>query len=92
MSTADLRSVAERHAFNSIHHSPKVIGLKLGVLDTLLCPVLVQSCNTADRRLEENQLVPHALLYENATSVLVDDGLLVLRQRVSSSGREPCKG
>lgn len=88
-------SVTQRHALNPIDQTPPAVSLKLCVLHPLLRPLLVRSRNAPDRALEEDDLVAHTLLNEHATSMLIDNRLLVLRQIVStrslSKGTSPRK-
>jgi len=73
-----IESITQRHTLNTIHQSPPAIRLQLGILDALLRPLLMRPGNPPDHALEEDDLVAHAFLDEDAARVLVDDGLLVL--------------
>jgi hypothetical protein len=73
-----IESITQRHPLNTIHQRPPAIRLQLSVLDALLRPVLMRPRDPPDHALEEDDLVAHALLDEDAARVLVDDGLLVL--------------
>ena len=72
--------VAQRHAFHAVDQSPPAISLELGVLDSLLRPLLVCPRDAPDHALEEDDLVSHALFDEHTARVLVDDRLLVLQK------------
>ena len=55
-----------------------VVGLQLGILYTLLCPVLVPPTDVVLRLLEKDKLISNALFDKHTTSMLSDDGFFVL--------------
>lgn len=73
-----VRSITQRHPLNPIDQRPPAISLQLRILHPLLRPLLMRPRDPPDHALEEQHLVPHALLDEHAARVLVDDRLLVL--------------
>ena len=70
--------VAQRHALHLLAQRPPIIGLKLGVLDAFLTPILMQPTDMVLARLEEKKLVPDTLFDEDSSRVLLDDRFLVL--------------
>jgi hypothetical protein len=60
-----------------------VIGLQLRILYTLLCPLLVPPADMILRLLEKDEFISNTLLDKHATSVLSNNGLLVLKEVVS---------
>lgn len=70
--------LADRHAFDLFGQGPPVLRLEFGVLDPFLAPILMQPTDVVLRGLEEVELVPDALLDEDAPRVLGHDGLLIL--------------
>jgi len=70
--------ITQRHALNFFAKSSPVVGLKFGILDPLLSPVLMQPRDLILAVLEEEQLISDALPNKNATGMLVDNALLVL--------------
>ena len=70
--------VPERHAFQVIQQTAPVVGEHLGILDSLLRPVLIPPRYIVLRVLEVGKLVAEAFLDEDRSVVLVDNRLLIL--------------
>ena len=75
--------IPQRHVLDFLAEPAPIIRLELRVLDALLAPVLMGPADMVLRELEIGQFVADALLDEDASGVLVDDGLLVLLLQVS---------
>ena len=58
---------------------PPIIRLQLGILDTLLAPILMCTTDMVLTLLEVDKFVSDAFFDEDAAGVLVDNGLFVLR-------------
>lgn len=71
-------SIAQRHSIQLLVEGSPVLCRELGILDTLLAPLLVCAADVVLRVLEVHNLIANALLYENSSSMLVDNRLLVL--------------
>jgi hypothetical protein len=82
--------VSKGHTLHLLAQSPPVVGLKLGILDSLLTPVLVQSTDMILRLLEELKLVADAFFDKDSTGMLLDNGLLVLKRMLALiDGKRP---
>ena len=71
--------VAQRHMLNLLVEPSPIIGLELRIFDAFLAPILMQSTHLILRLLEIDQLIANAFHNEHASSMLIDDGLLVLQ-------------
>ena len=70
--------IAQRHPLDLLTQRSPVVRLELCILDPFLAPILMQSADMILRLLEEEQLVPDALLDKDAAGMLVNDRLLIL--------------
>lgn len=70
--------VSHRHVFDFVTQCSPVVGLQFCILDSLLCPVLMQSTDMILRLLEKGELVANTLLDKDAAGVLVNNRLLIL--------------
>ena len=69
---------AERHPIQLIQQATPVVSEHFGVLDSLLCPVLIPPRNMILGVLEVDELVTDTLLDKHGAVVLIDNGFLVL--------------
>lgn len=72
-------SITKGHGLKLLAQRFPILCTQLGILDTLLRPLLVHSADVVLGSLEVYNLVANTFLDEDATSVLVDYRLLVLR-------------
>ena len=66
------------HALHLLTQGTPIICLELSVFDAFLGPFLIETRNMVLRLLEEEELVADAFADEDATGVLLDNGLFVL--------------
>jgi hypothetical protein len=65
--------LSRRHSLDLIAEAPPIVGLQLGVFDSLLAPVLMQTADVILALLEVGKFITSTLLNEHPARVLLHD-------------------
>jgi hypothetical protein len=71
--------IPRRHTLDLFTQPPPIIRHQLGILDSLLAPILMQPTNMIHALIEEPQFISDTLFDKHAAGVLLNNGFLVLQ-------------